>query len=64
MSFEARLARYAELTVRVGLNVQPDQRLVVRAPIEAVELTRAVVAAADDSGWRYVDVIWSDEHLQ
>tara|TARA_Y100000588_G_scaffold240422_2_gene254165 strand:+ start:449 stop:1690 length:1242 start_codon:yes stop_codon:yes gene_type:complete len=64
LSFEARLARYAELTVRVGLNVQPDQRLVVRAPIEAVELTRAVVAAAYDSGCRYVDVIWSDEHLQ
>jgi aminopeptidase len=58
------LAKYAELTVKVGLNVQPDQRLVVRSPIEAVDLVRAVSRAAYDVGCRYVDVLWADEQLQ
>ena len=64
MSFQDDLAKYAELTVKVGLNVQSDQRLVINAPIEAIDLTRAVVAAAYDVGCRYVDVIWRDEQLQ
>ena len=64
MSFQDDLAKYAELTVKVGLNVQSDQRLVINAPIEAIDLTRAVVAAAYDVGRRYVDVIWRDEQLE
>ncbi len=64
MSFRNNLTKYAELTVKVGLNVQPGQQLVVSSPIEAIELTRAVVAAAYDAGCRYVDVIWRDEQIE
>ena len=62
--FESNLKKYGELAVRVGLNLQPDQRLIVRAPIPAAELVRAVAASAYDLGCRYVDVLYGDEQLE
>ena len=62
--FESNLKKYGELAVRVGLNLQPDQRLIVRAPIAAAELVRAVAASAYDLGCRYVDVLYGDEQLE
>ena len=57
------LERYADLAIGVGLNLQPGQRLVIRAPIEAVELTRALAARAYDAGCPYVDVSYHDDEL-
>jgi len=58
------LLKYAELTVRVGLNLKPGQRLVViRAPIEAAPLVRQIAASAYQAGARLVDVMWGDEAL-
>ena len=34
MEFERNLDKYAELAVKVGINVQPGQTLVINAPIE------------------------------
>lgn len=59
--FEEKLQRYAELVVRVGLNLQAGQHLLVRAPIETAPLVRAVVAGAYKAGARYVDVWWRDD---
>ena len=36
--FERALSQYAELIVKIGLNVQPGQRLLIRAPLEAAPL--------------------------
>ena len=58
-----KLKRYADLAIRVGLNLQPGQRLVIRAPIEAAALTRALAASAYDAGCPYVDVIYGDDQL-
>ena len=58
------LERYADLAIGVGLNLQPGQHLVIRAPIEAVELTRALAARAYAAGCPYVDVSYSDDQLQ
>ena len=55
--------KYADLAIKVGLNLQPDQRLVIRTPVEAVDLTRALAKAAYDVGSRYVDVVYGDEEL-
>jgi aminopeptidase len=60
---QENLSRYAELAIRVGLNLQPGQHLVVRAPIEAAELARALAASAYDAGCPYVDVIYGDDQL-
>ena len=57
------LERYADLAIGVGLNLQPGQRLVIRSPIEAVELTRALAARAYDAGCPYVDVSYHDDEL-
>ncbi|MNW24036.1 Aminopeptidase 2 [compost metagenome] len=59
--FEQNLEKYAELAVRVGVNVQPGQTLVVNAPISAAEFVRLIVKKAYEVGSKYVKVIWSDE---
>lgn len=61
--FERSLNDYAELIVKVGLNLQPGQRLLIRAPLEAAPLVRLVAAHAYDLGARLVDTLWSDPLL-
>jgi aminopeptidase len=61
--FEGLLEKYAELAIHVGLNLQPGQRLVIRAPIEAAPFVRLAVASAYRAGARYVDVNYGDEQL-
>ena len=59
---------YAQLTVHVGLNLQPGQRLLIIGPLatggvslEAAPLVREVVACAYDAGARLVETLWGDE---
>lgn len=61
--FERALSTYAELIVKVGLNLQPGQRLLIRAPLEAAPLVRAIAAHAYDLGGRLVETIWNDPQL-
>jgi|CXWK01.1.fsa_nt_gi aminopeptidase len=58
------LAAYADLIVRVGLNLQPGQRLLIRAPLETAPLARHIAARAYDHGARLVEAVYSDPHLQ
>ncbi|UCH25592.1 MAG: aminopeptidase [Trueperaceae bacterium] len=66
------LQRYAEVIVKVGLNLQPGQRLLIGAPIvyigsvplELAPLVRAIVAEAYRVGSPLVEVIWEDPQLQ
>lgn len=63
-TFEQKLQKYAELTVRVGLNIQPGQRLMIRlAPLASAPLVRAITDHAYRAGARLVDVQWRDEDL-
>jgi aminopeptidase len=62
-SFEQTLQQYADIIVRVGLNLQSGQRLVIQAPIEAAPLVRLVAAKAYQAGSRLVDVIYDDDQL-
>jgi aminopeptidase len=59
-----RIARYAELVVRVGANVQPDQLVDIVARVEHAPVARAVTRAAYAAGARYVDVYYSDQHIR
>jgi aminopeptidase len=68
--FERMLRTYAELTVKVGLNLQPHQRLLIIGPVanggcalEAAPLVRQITAAAYDAGARLVETLWGDEAL-
>ena len=56
----AVLARYAELIVGFGANVQPGQIVEVRADLEKRELVHAIAAAAYRRGAKFVDANWFD----
>ncbi|HZG69893.1 MAG TPA: aminopeptidase [Chondromyces sp.] len=60
-TFQEKLEKYAELAVKVGVNIQPDQTLVVNAGLEAAELVRLIVKKAYESGAKHVNVEWSDD---
>jgi aminopeptidase len=60
----ARVDRYADLAVRVGANVQPGQLVDVLARVEHAEVARAVARSAYRAGARYVDVLYSDQHVR
>jgi aminopeptidase len=61
---DQRLEIYARLAVQVGLNLQPGQTLGVNALIEHAPLARAIARQAYESGARYVDVLYSDQHVR
>ena len=63
MSFEQQLAGYARLAVRVGLNLQPGQKLLVRAPLEAVPFVREVTREAYRAGASLVVPVFLDDAL-
>jgi len=71
-NFDIKLEKYAEVIVKVGLNLQPDQRLLIGppfhgilgVPIELAPLVRKIVSKAYQSGARLVDVIWTDDQLR
>ncbi len=61
MNLEKNLEKYAELAVKVGVNIQPGQTLLVRTPIECAPFVRKVVKKAYDLGAKEVHIEWSDE---
>jgi aminopeptidase len=64
MSADERLARYADLAVRVGANVQEGQTVFVLTQVEHAPLARALARAAYKAGARYVDVSYRDPHVR
>ncbi|RUT35868.1 aminopeptidase [Paenibacillus zeisoli] len=59
--FQEKLHKYAELAVKVGVNVQPGQTLVVNSTLDGAELVRLIVEKAYEAGARTVKVNWSDD---
>ena len=62
-TFEKQLSRYAELAVKVGVNIQPNQYLYISASTETTEFVRLVTEKAYDAGARQVFVDWSDDTI-
>lgn len=60
-NFEQQLANYAELAVKVGVNIQPNQILFITASTDATEFVRLVTEVAYDAGARQVIVDFSDD---
>lgn len=61
--FEQMLEKYAELVIKVGVNIQPGQVLLVQSPLETVDFTRQIVSKAYEAGAKYVQVDWDDEKV-
>ncbi|MFX1380229.1 MAG: aminopeptidase [Promethearchaeota archaeon] len=70
--FEQKLEKYAEVILKVGVNLQPGQRLLIGGPtvgadgvpLEAAPLVRIIAKKAYQMGARLVDVVWGDEQLR
>lgn len=60
---EKLLQKYAELTVKVGVNVQVGQRVVIRSSTETKELARMLTEEAYKAGAKQVHVQWSDDYV-
>lgn len=64
LTLNANLSQYAEVIVKVGLNLRPSQKLLIRTfgPVECVApLVRQVTRSAYRAGASLVETIWSDE---
>ena len=55
------LQKLAKLAVRIGVNIQKDQNLVVNSPIECNAFARALAEEAYKAGARDVSINYSDE---
>ena len=71
MDFDSTLRLYAELAVKIAVNVQPGQRLMIIGPLanggaslEAAPLAREIAAAAYRAGSPLVETIYGDEPQQ
>ena len=62
-NFDKLLQRYAELSIKIGVNLQKNQMLVINSPIECAEFVRLLSKEAYSVGAKDVHVEWSDEEL-
>jgi len=61
---DATLARFADLVVGFGANVQPDQIVGIGCEPGKEYLVRALAASAYRQGAKFVDVGWFDPHVK
>lgn len=55
------LEKYAALAVKIGMNVQKGQKVLVRASLETAEFVREIVKKAYEAGAKDVVVYWTDD---
>ncbi len=60
MTFAEKLAAFAELAVKIGVNVQPGQYLLINTTTDTLEFTREVVKKAYEAGAGRVHVNLTD----
>ncbi|WKB36701.1 aminopeptidase [Terrilactibacillus sp. S3-3] len=63
VTFEQKFDHYAELTVKIGANVQKGQEVIIKAPVDAARLVRLVTEKAYQSGAKRVYYNWTDDKL-
>lgn len=60
-NFQRNLEKYAELAVKVGVNLQTGQSLVINTTIDSKDLVRLIVKKAYENGAANVVVNWTDD---
>jgi aminopeptidase len=61
---DATLARFADLVIGFGANLQPDQIVAIGCEPGKEPLVRALAASAYRHGAKFVDVAWFDPHVK
>ena len=62
-TFDQLLDQYAEVAIKVGVNLQQGQRLVINIPVDLAPFARLLTKHAYQAGAKYVYVMWSDQHI-
>lgn len=62
-NFKEILKNYAHLAVKVGINIQKGQKLVISSPIECADFVRLIAECAYAEGAKDVYVEWHDEKI-
>ena len=62
-NYQQKLRQYAQLIVKVGMNIQPQQPVFIRSSVEALELTHLIVEEAYLLGASDVRVVYTDPTL-
>lgn len=63
-NYQDKLQQYAELLVKVGMNIQPKQPVFIRSSVDATELTHLIVEESYKAGASDVRVVYSDPTLK
>ena len=58
-----RMRQYARLLIRVGVNIQKGQNLVLLCPVECAQFGRMCATEAYAAGCREVIVSWRDDYM-
>ena len=64
MDTQELMRRYAELAVKVGINLEPGQNVTINALVDHIPFVRELARAAYEGGARYVDVNYGDKHVR
>lgn len=57
------MQKYADFAVKVGVNVQPGQNLIIQCPVDGAAFARACAKAGFEAGAKRVDVRYNDEQV-
>ena len=63
MKEDSFMKRYARLVVRVGVNLQREQILVINSPIECADFARSIAEEAFAAGAHDAVISWKDEEF-
>ncbi len=63
MLTQQQLENFAELAVRVGANMQPNQEVVIRCDVQCSDFAHLIAKKAYEFGAKYVHMQWRDEVL-
>lgn len=63
MLTQKQMENFAELTVKVGANMQLNQEVVIRCDVKCAEFAHLIAQKAYESGAKRVLMQWSDEEL-
>lgn len=59
--YKSLFEEYADITVSMGVNVQPGQLVVVNCPVDCAAFGRMVAKAAYEKGAAWVQINWNDD---
>ncbi|MBQ6540213.1 MAG: aminopeptidase [Oscillospiraceae bacterium] len=58
-----RISKFAKLLIKVGLNVQKGQPVVITCPVDCADFARLCAKEAYDAGCREVIMNWADDQM-